>query len=664
MAIIRGTSKVNRLFGTSAPDRIFGNGGNDLLNGRAGNDLLDGGTGNDVLFGGAGIDTLKGGSGNDTLNGDAGNDKLFGGTNNDTLRGGTNNDQLSGEAGTDQLFGDAGDDTLNGGADNDTLTGGAGNDTLIGGTGVDTAVFSGAFSAYGFSRNGSGELVVTHSTNVADGIDTAALDLELLRFSDQTVDLRTTDPVQPPAPFAGGLVFSASSAVDLFGTGNVTPIREPYIIKPDGTIERLADINPGNASSDPEQFTRLGGALYFTAYEPVNGEQIYRLGSDGAVAIASDELSSVGNSFQNTFKFETVGNHIFFQALTATVGFGGVLYRLDEAGVLTEIAKPPALETANGGFIQEYAAFNGNLIVFGRNGFTGQAAIYTVDEAGTFTEIVDTTPGPTYVANQVRYVGASSDALYFSSFVEDTNFSQFAFRDLLRLTSTGEIEALRPLSPGSAPITPELYFPTSDTSRETGGESLNGEVGGTFYLAAQTTTSGGNELYKVNNSGLLEAIEINPSTTAGSDPSDFVTFNGKLYFTASEGTGQQSLFEIDFAGTITDVTGTDLIGGFDGTVFNGALYFTAETAANPALDFAVYKLTTAGAITRVTDVGASLGQGTSPVDFVATPDRLYFSSYEPSDAEIYSLDTSDVLTKHDVNEFDSSFPTWLTDFVL
>jgi len=99
-------------------------------------------------------------------------------------------------------------------------------------------------------------------------------------------------------------------------------------------------------------------------------------------------------------------------------------------------------------------------------------------------------------------------------------------------------------------------------------------------------------------------------------------------------------------------------------VFNGALYFIAETSADPDLDFAIYKLTTSGAITRVTDVGASLGQGTSPVHLVATPDRLYFSSYEPSDAEVYSLNTSDVLMKHDINPSDDSFPTWLTDFVL
>lgn len=67
-------------------------------------------------------------------------------------RGTARNDSLYGSAGQDFMMGNAGNDRLDGAAGDDRLHGGAGNDILTGGTGTDTALFSGARTAYTFSR--------------------------------------------------------------------------------------------------------------------------------------------------------------------------------------------------------------------------------------------------------------------------------------------------------------------------------------------------------------------------------------------------------------------------------------------------------------------------------------------------------------------------------
>lgn len=181
MAIIKGTSRGERLLGTAADDQIFGQGGADTILAGAGADLVEGGGGDDVLRGEDGADTLRGGQGNDLLRGDSGADHLFGddgaddlfgGLDDDFLYGGSGNDVLNGDAGNDTLFGDAGADQLNGGAGDDRIVGGAGNDAINGGLGIDTAVFSGLRSEYVITTVGGVTTVRHVGGSRADGVDT------------------------------------------------------------------------------------------------------------------------------------------------------------------------------------------------------------------------------------------------------------------------------------------------------------------------------------------------------------------------------------------------------------------------------------------------------------------------------------------------------------
>jgi Ca2+-binding RTX toxin-like protein len=188
---------IENLIGSAFVDMLTGNASANELTGGGGNDALNGGGGTDTaIFSGPVADygfSLNGGGsvvvtdvsagspdGTDTL---ISIERLQFGNATFNLLAGTNASQtLNGTGGADILLGFGGNDTLNGTSGSDFLVGGGGNDILNGGGGTDTAVFSNPVANYGFSLNGSGNLVVTDlSTGSSDGSDTLN-SIEQVRF--------------------------------------------------------------------------------------------------------------------------------------------------------------------------------------------------------------------------------------------------------------------------------------------------------------------------------------------------------------------------------------------------------------------------------------------------------------------------------------------------
>ncbi len=262
---LTGLGGNDTLNGGDGFDLLIGNAGNDTLNGDAGTDILDGGAGNDELNGGDDNDDLEGGDGDDTLDGGAGTADIaiFSGdlaeyeivtdangvTTVTHLNGGADGvdtltnvellefaDQtintppfdpgtgpINGTAGDDNLVGTgqadiinglAGDDTIVGDNGDDTITGGAGNDTIDGENGTgDIAVFSGALADYTVVTDASGVTTVTHLNGGADGVDTLT-NVELLQFSDQTINTPPFDPGTGPINGTAGDDILAGTAGD------------------------------------------------------------------------------------------------------------------------------------------------------------------------------------------------------------------------------------------------------------------------------------------------------------------------------------------------------------------------------------------------------------------------------------------------------------------
>jgi Ca2+-binding RTX toxin-like protein len=163
------------------------------------------------------------------------------------ITGASGADIIRGGDFADTLNGGDGDDNLNGAGGNDLLTGGAGNDFLAGGAGIDTAIFSGLLSRYIVSRDvGSGIWTVTDTQVLGEGTDTVAADVEILRFSDTSLDLL--------------LSLSASTTTPFLTEGNTGTKPLTFTITRTGEIS-LASTAAWSLSGDVDAADFAGGTL-------------------------------------------------------------------------------------------------------------------------------------------------------------------------------------------------------------------------------------------------------------------------------------------------------------------------------------------------------------------------------------------------------------------
>ncbi|MDB5440395.1 MAG: hypothetical protein JWM33_2822 [Caulobacteraceae bacterium] len=139
-----------------------------------------------------------------------------------------NVENLIGTGFADTLSGDDGNNILQGRGGDDTLAGLGGFDLLDGSDGLDKAVFADVRSAYSMMEDGLGGVIVAHKA--AGGvIDGAAhlLNMEIVQFADQTLDLGTVSPGDmTPLPasalsnLAGfGITLGTDGPDDLVGRG-------------------------------------------------------------------------------------------------------------------------------------------------------------------------------------------------------------------------------------------------------------------------------------------------------------------------------------------------------------------------------------------------------------------------------------------------------------
>lgn len=196
--------------GNAVANRIVGGEGRDTLIGLAGNDTLVGGSGAaNELVGGLGDDVYTV-SANDTIVEQAGEgtDAVATTLASFTLAANVENLDFTG-VGAFTGVGNAGNNVLQGDLGDDTLTGGQGNDTLIGDEGSDTGVYVGNRADYTIVVTADG-FQITDNTAGRDGVD-QLIDMESLRFADQTVTLLDLFPA--PAPAMDALAKSESALV-------------------------------------------------------------------------------------------------------------------------------------------------------------------------------------------------------------------------------------------------------------------------------------------------------------------------------------------------------------------------------------------------------------------------------------------------------------------
>lgn len=177
---------------------------------------------------GAGVYVFSSYDGDSTLVGSDGDDYLY--------RYGGGDSKLRAGLGDDQMFGDEGDDFF---------WGGQGNDAINGGAGIDTLVMNGAYADYTIEEI-AGQYVINHLGGTGfDGSD-VFVNIEKVRFSDQTIELNTT-PTDLLASITGLTLTVSGAAASAADRVNIEQIGDTITVEDSNSPATLVDVS-GNQS--------------------------------------------------------------------------------------------------------------------------------------------------------------------------------------------------------------------------------------------------------------------------------------------------------------------------------------------------------------------------------------------------------------------------------
>jgi ELWxxDGT repeat protein len=407
----------------------------------------------------------------------------------------------------------------------------------------------------------------------------------------------------------------------------------------DGTAAgtaRLKDINPGPSGSSPSAdvssqtdyapFASFDGRVYFAAGDHTHGRQLWE--SDGTAAgtimLTDINPAGIGNygSFNshppgaNAREVAAVDGRLFF---SASDGFhGSQPWTSPGTSDGTRMVKSIGTGT-NGSEPAENYVTAGKLTFFEAHDGVHGDELWATDGTAAGTHLVsDIDPGRngsypfelTPFDNKILFAaddGVHGRRLWIS---DGTESGTFQLNDLS-------------ISPGPAVAYPIPYF---------------AELKGVMLFAADDGVNG-RELWRtdgtVAGTVLLEDIATGTypgphQTPRSSFPTDLVAFDGKVYFSASDGVGGTQLWASDGTtnGTspITDLNPGQFGGIYPAhlTAFHGHLFFSANDGVNGTQLWETDG--TAAGTTMITDVNPGQHAGISPANLTVVGNRLFFTA--------------------------------------
>ncbi len=403
-------------------------------------------------------------------------------------------------------------------------------------------------------------------------------------LQNETGQLYTTDGVSATLITSMVKRYDSASAVvyknKLYFTG-VNADNDVELWVTDGTAAGTSLVQniATTGSSTPASLFVFDNKLYFTADDGVNGRELWS--SDGAAnhaTIVTNIDGAATSSIAADAAFFQEEDNVYFAATNNKTG----LYKLTTMGIslVKNNLGDEILLDAN-----LYCASLGSKVVFtvknGKNIFTGSAELWVTDgtESGTMV---------------LKKFGTGSYSM-FPSFVLFKNFLYF---DGFDLAGSG-IELWR--TDATAANT-KLF---KDIDPEAGASSapilLNSVVlNNKLYFGATTTaygfelwvtdgTAGNTVLFKDINPGPESSVPIflidlgalsNTITTGSSNQYSFqqffTIFNGKLYFTANDGTHGTELWSTDGTAGNTSLVADINPGAGDGESAGSTAYYTTS----------------------------------------------------------------------------------------
>jgi autotransporter-associated beta strand protein/ELWxxDGT repeat protein len=206
-------------------------------------------------------------------------------------------------------------------------------------------------------------------------------------------------------------------------------------------------------------------------------------------------------------------------------------------------------------------------------------------------------------------------------------------RELYQIDTSGAVTLVFDVNPGPASSDPVMLT----------------EFSGKLYFTAFTSATG-REAYVVNNGGNVSLIaDLNPGP-ASSNPSALYLFAGNLYFSAEVG-GSRFLFREAPSGTSDPVLvdmGTGVTDPRDFYTFSDKLYFSA---LDPVDGRELFSMSVSNngreTVTKVANLDGT-SASSSPSDFFAFGDNLYFSATGTSGRELFRLSSTGTISQLDL----------------
>jgi ELWxxDGT repeat protein len=323
--------------------------------------------------------------------------------------------------------------------------------------------------------------------------------------------------------------------------------------------DTLQDLGSGvfiGNDSVPTGFTEFRGALYFSAFDPRRGGELWRWDGTNTARVA--DLNPDANDTIKTLpasswprELTVVSNTLYFSADGGGLRPNYELWKYDGAAATLAANIRADSGTSYSSYPQGLTAFNGALFFMADDGANGYE-LWKYD--GTSATLMNINPG-SYSSSYPKFFTPFNNALYFQAF-----HSSYGYE--LWKTDGASVSLVTNLVAGSGSSFPEYLT----------------VFNGALYFRATDGTRG-YELWKYDGTTATLAADLNPS--GDSFPKNLTVFQNKLCFAADDGTHGWELWQYDGA-TATLVTNLDASGDSfpeQLTVFNGALYFAATTLA-------------------------------------------------------------------------------------
>lgn len=226
-------------------------------------------------------------------------------------------------------------------------------------------------------RDGNLAYLVSH-THAAFGLGIIRYD-----FVDNAIDVLT--------PIDGQWVMRVGTLLLYDHVGGADQGRELWFYNEEtGEAGMVVDLYPGSGSSNPREFFRWKGKLYFQADSPQSERELWVTdGTASGTRMVADIQPGISGS--DPFSFVDAGDSFYFKATTAL--YGEELYRGDEAGVSMVHDLRPGVPSATP---YNMTVNSGWLLFSANDGKTGEELwmLDTRQPGAKPRQVADIVPGP------------------------------------------------------------------------------------------------------------------------------------------------------------------------------------------------------------------------------------------------------------------------------